>query len=883
MTNGVTNELKSTMMKNRAAGLTTGGAFILSVILASLHGAGICCAATSPEPINPYPREIISEAPAASWDFEHGSLAGWRAVNETRLDARNSKLWIAATGHDPYIHVPKVEAEGPVMIELRMKSSGVGEGEIFWTTKSANSWSPDRSARFEIDHDGGWHDVTVELPVEGVLTQWRLDPGTGAGEIVIDQAIVKEYRRHPIELASISVQDDKIQVLVRNHSESSRNVSWGGNTWQVPAGGQTEVHKKMAPEAPFGRVIVSLAVEGYPQVKRRIFLHAPEASTDWVVLKNDRLILKVAANGRGARVYRNGSPVAFMSPLLQKDPLARHTKTIPLEVAKRDEKIVLTGEQDVSLTFRLDGSELHYSVKAPKPIGGPAVRVLGHLEQGLFAGLEYLGEGERSSSKLDIRTPERIRFAPDPREVTMPLMAFVTSGASVAITWERMPMQPIFATPNFLDGTSDHRMSLKSSEIDATIRVGAGWKEGGRLVDSILWALEKQGLPKPPAMPRSLEEQWNLCLEAYRGPLRTENGWGHCAEDRFGRQFYSDHASAIWRLTGEMPVVPKLVPGGAHVENPASFLVSGRADQWLDHIRNAAHQARRQQQAGGSFRYDGEYREGHFENTASGYCARRAWTLLKHAWYTGDEPSLKAGLKSLDYMKRFRTPRGAQTWEVPLHTPDILASAYLVKSYVLGFRLTENPEYLKLARRWALTGIPFVYQWADRPIMVYSTIAVYGATNWTAPNWIGRPVQWCGTVYADALLQLNRFDSTLDWQRIARGITVAAEQMQYRKGDPFVGCLPDSILLKSQQRQPWNINPGALVSLRLQLQGRLDDLDVAAFQGHRLVAPFPMEVRHDRVVIQPTTKTDYEIVVDGERVIRKPAAGPHWVEHGQLP
>ena len=107
---------------------------------------------------------------------------------------------------------------------------------------------------------------------------------------------------------------------------------------------------------------------------------------------------------------------------------------------------------------------------------------------------------------------------------------------------------------------------------------------------------------------------------------------------------------------------------------------------------------------------------------------------------------LAAAVKTLDYAKRFRTPRGAQVWEIPLHTPDMLASAYLVWAYVRGYELTGNEEYLREARKWALTGIPFVYLWSDYPVMLYATPPVYGATNWQAPFWIGLPVQWVGLV-----------------------------------------------------------------------------------------------------------------------------------------
>jgi hypothetical protein len=119
------------------------------------------------------------------------------------------------------------------------------------------------------------------------------------------------------------------------------------------------------------------------------------------------------------------------------------------------------------------------------------------------------------------------------------------------------------------------------------------------------------------------------------------------------------------------------------------------------------------QQPDGSFRYDGKYRRGHYENTASGLCRHNAVLLLEHARATGDKTALEAGLKALEYMKRFRDPRGAQTWECALHTPDILASAYLVHAYVRGYELTGKREYLDRARTWALTGLPFVYQWSS--------------------------------------------------------------------------------------------------------------------------------------------------------------------------
>ena len=223
-------------------------------------------------------------------------------------------------------------------------------------------------------------------------------------------------------------------------------------------------------------------------------------------------------------------------------------------------------------------------------------------------------------------------------------------------------------------------------------------------------------------------------------------------------------------------------------------------------------------------------------------------------------------------MKRFRTPRGAQTWELPLHTPDILASAYLVAAYLRGYELTGKKEYLALARRWALSGVPFVYLWGKYPIMRYATVPVYGATNWRAPNWMGLPVQWCGGVYAYWLAKLAPYDKTLDWNDLARGILLASEQMQYPDG-PKVGCLPDIFVLAAQQRAGPSINPCALVSLRLAVAGKVDSLAVAAADGRRVCVPFPIVIRDGKAHVRGKAGTTYQVLIDGARIVTVKSKG----------
>ena len=58
--------------------------------------------------------------------------------------------------------------------------------------------------------------------------------------------------------------------------------------------------------------------------------------------------------------------------------------------------------------------------------------------------------------------------------------------------------------------------------------------------------------------------------------------------------------------------------------------------------------------------------------------AVNAYKLLKYARIANDQVSLSAGLNALAFMEQFKIPRGAQSWECPIHHPDILAAAYAV-------------------------------------------------------------------------------------------------------------------------------------------------------------------------------------------------------------
>ncbi|MHC4198639.1 MAG: prenyltransferase/squalene oxidase repeat-containing protein [Planctomycetota bacterium] len=836
---------------------------------------GICLALTGgimtstdaavTEQINPYPRALVRTKTLHRWGFERDTEL-WVAVHHCTASAGGRTLRITSTGGDPYLHGPAVALDAPSLVKLRMKCSTGGRGQLFWTTARSPNMAEKKSARFDLNHDGEWHEYAVPVEVQGTLTRLRLDPGSAPGSAEVDWIELSKATLHPLEIERVETTGREVAVHLRNHGDKRLDCTVGREAVAMEGKSVRRVVLDADGEAPFEAFPIVVKTEGLPDVRRTVFLHRPHATTDWIVRRSKALTLRLARDGSGARLEREGDVVAIIAPLVHVGGVVPRLRAV-----EADEAVRFRGE-GITATVALRDDEVAVSIESARPCEGPVLRALGPLEQGLFAGLESLGKGERSSSKKDIETDEHLRYAPDPLKVTMPLMACVTERGTAAVLWEDMSLRPVYAVPNFFDGSADHRMTLRGTKIETTILCRPRRAELTTPLDEvILWAVKKRGLPPLLEPPRDRKAQLRLCMDALEGPLMTVDGWGHCVEARWKRRWFVDHASTVWRLTGKVPEMPEFVPGGSHVRNESIYFVTGRTRKWLALRKGEVAGIIRRQKPDGSFRYDGKYRRGHFEDTASGHCARPAAMLLEFAHLTGDAEALSAGVKTLDYMKRFRTPRGAQVWEVALHTPDILASAYLVWAYVRGYELTGDREYLARARSWALSGVPFVYQWTRYPVMLYATVPVLGATNWRAPNWIGLPVQWCGGVYAYALALLDPHEKTLDWAKLARGILIAGEQMQHPSGK-YVGCLPDAWDIPSQGRRPWTINPCALVSLRLVLDKEVDSLAVAVGEGrtgrkHRLAAPFPVTIRDGKAHLSAKRGVAYQVLVDGRRII----------------
>lgn len=220
-----------------------------------------------------------------------------------------------------------------------------------------------------------------------------------------------------------------------------------------------------------------------------------------------------------------------------------------------------------------------------------------------------------------------------------------------------------------------------------------------------------------------------------------------------------------------------------------------------------------------------DYHELGPDNAAElGTCAARAKAILRYARITGDWEAYRQTVKTLEFMEQFRVPRAAQVWEVPVHSPDILAAAEAVEAYLEAYRFSGEKRWLRDAVTWARRGLPFVYLWEDpqKPFLVGASIPVFGA-SWMQYSWFGRPVQWNGLRYAEALLDLAEHDQSYPWRQLATALTHSAIHQQEQGGEN-VALWPDSIGAVKGDKSGWIFAPRMILTNILKLMGRGEEI-----------------------------------------------------------
>jgi len=828
--------------------MIAGGRVNLSVAAVLLAAAVVLIAAVS-----------ASGKTVTEWDFSKGAQ-GW--TGNARVEALSHSpegLIVKSTGEDPWIEGPAVDLPGDktIRVRLRMRSSADTGAELFY----GRAFKAGDSVRFTARNDGRWHDYSLVVRDRlGPGTRFRLDPCTGQGQVTV--AFIKVEAIGQIVVPSLEKPRAPDRTTDRQASVKSGNLEfehygkrWGNFAFKVDG-------VQMA--AGYESELIGLVFDEHPE---------------WLNLRNAAVTFD-----RHPGREEFGSRAVIVDGKDGRWEIQRRIRP-----AKQQGALVVETE--------LRASKDRDIIRIPWLTIFAGLGTFGERKyQGLFAGVEYLCD-EPSSSEADIAAPEHIRRVPDPVKITFPLMAISHGGNYIGVIWEPSDMiAAAFDSPDRIYNSGAHVMSLSSPavgelrfendfsahtpfrlEANKPLKVSVlvvGGK-GKTVVPAVKRYVELKGLPAVPEFEGGFDAAVNLLAHGWLDSQINHDGlfrhavWadkfpaGPAADAAMFIDWLANHTEddmlcerldkAKGQALGKIPLGQAFSNSVSHAHLPTAPFVFGRIYEFVQRRRSESLNLLRNFDENGVKLYrpgKTDYSRTHFAKHANGLSGRDMVRILEGASLSGNEELVGKALELLDKQTTLyadTVPRGAQTWEVPLHTPDILASANLVKAYALGYIISGEKKYLEQARYWAWTGVPFVYLYAPTSGRVgpYATIAVLGATNWTAPLWLGRPVQWCGLVYCSALQMLSECDPKGPWKKIARGITTAGLQMSWPLSDEDrQGLLPDFFDLSGQIGAGPAINPGTVQAHLAELYGKGKIYDVKKLTDHEWFIHAPCAIGH---------------------------------------
>ena len=784
--------------------------------------------------------DFTSAADAADWAPTH-DLAPF-TLTSTGLLAR-------ITGGDPYMTGPARDypAGKLLWLHLRLKSDQGGTGQVFYYT---NYPTEANSVKFFVPA-GAWYEAKVPMQALGPAWQLRIDPPGSGGTCLLDRLWFEERTllQAPawpkpalpaIGPDALTLQSGELALTHDAHALGAFKLTVAGQDMAV---GQTE------------------PMIGYLAGRLQRWLDLGNSPTN------------------PANVSLVGGALRVLSQARDPDGALWTVECV----------FSPTNSGAIAIESRVAVDQDRQVVYLPLFTLLPGLGTFGtNKTQGLLCGLEYL-ENEPSSSQADIVGPQSQRQVPDMLKVTFPLMALAAQDRYIGLLWQPdANLSAVFDSPDRLFGSGGHLMSVIFPGSDGQNRVEGDllpyWPAlvrsnepvvlraviiGGRgktVVPAVKQYVALCGLPPLPASAPAAADYFNLASHSWLdSQIRTNGLFRHAYWPGFNPQPAAD--ASVWmgwlggkvsdpdlqtRLVSTAGLAIQQVPGAqnfnsyqiGHVQYPLPALFYNAA------LANADSALANAQNLLGRFQPDGtvlyqptpggtDYGKTHYAPDANGLTANCVQGLLENAAFSGDRGMLDTGLRYLRALGKFRNtvPRGAQTWEVPLHTPDILASAKLLRCYTLGYELTGDADFLDQARYWAWTGVPFVYLAppTDGAVGIYATIPVFGASDWVA-SWFGVPVQWCGLVYADALNRFEKYDPAGPWRQLADGITASGIQQSWPLDDAErVGLLPDSYQLRPQVRSGPAINPGTVQSTAVRYYRQPAVYDFHAFPWHGLL------------------------------------------------
>ena len=156
-----------------------------------------------------------SEKEISSWTVDKG-LSDWASNDQANVEAKNGALFVKATGNDPTL-THMFEGKGKLfMLEIQARLSGNAESQLFWSTKSKDSFAEDRSVKLTLSGQGQWLPYRYYFQGGEDLTGLRFDPDTKASEIAIRQ--IRLFRVEEPKFADVKLVDAKADFSQKDYA-----------------------------------------------------------------------------------------------------------------------------------------------------------------------------------------------------------------------------------------------------------------------------------------------------------------------------------------------------------------------------------------------------------------------------------------------------------------------------------------------------------------------------------------------------------------------------------------------------------------------------------------------------------------------------------------
>jgi hypothetical protein len=508
-------------------------------------------------------------------------------------------------------------------------------------------------------------------------------------------------------------------------------------------------------------------------------------------------------------------------------------------------------------------------------------------DEALFPGLEYLLDDEPSSDTRFAAPKYANRITPQPYKITIPLMAISYKSRAVGLIWDanqdwggawRHPAA-LFSSPNRLNGDAqNHQMALFTPAVEprwlnegeqvahtpygiapdrpSTLSARIVAVSVGGVIGVVREWVAAYGLPPLPEVNHDYQQNIGLTIESFLDIAWDEQaqGWHHTLADPWGARYETLLANQLWRYSRWSAAKPELRHraqnqvrraiqkhgAGQHISTLDLPLVYGDVQIALDAMHDSTRKLIDEQQADGSWGWTpaavaevADFKTedrlavmGKEQGSATGFTSSKVIPVMRYALATGDREAVQSVLKAADWCNTQRRPEGAQTWELHLHVPDVLAAPYLINLNLAAYQLADDANYLEQANRWAWMGLPFTFLWNGyyRPVMRYGTVPVFGVTFHDVQSWFGVIVHWNGLWYSDALFRLAKVrrsdgDGEIDWYHLAEGIVRHGMQEQIQHG-PHKGMYPDAFsTVRGDEEYTWWLNPQLIGLNTLPLAG----------------------------------------------------------------